>query len=58
MRLLIFLVLSQNALACKCGIISKYQYIIGRTYKCPYRNDIETHKMPKSKEKIELKFPI
>ena len=26
--------------------------------KCPYKNDIETHKKPKSKEKIELKFAI
>ena len=26
--------------------------------KCSYRNDIETHKKPKSKEKIELKFAI
>ena len=26
--------------------------------KCSYRNDIETRKKPKSKEKIELKFEI
>ena len=26
--------------------------------KCSYKNDIETRKIPKSKEKIELKFPI
>ena len=26
--------------------------------KCPYKNDIETHKKPKSKEKTELKFAI
>ena len=26
--------------------------------KCSYRNDIETHKKPKSKEKMELKFAI
>ena len=30
MRLLIFFILSQNGLACKYGVISKYQYIIGR----------------------------
>ena len=30
MRLLIFFVLSQNGLASKYGVISKYQYIIGR----------------------------
>ena len=26
--------------------------------RCSYRNDIETHKKPESKEKIELKFAI
>ena len=26
--------------------------------KCSYRNDIETRKYPKNKEKIELKFAI
>ena len=26
--------------------------------KCSYRNDIETRKKPKSKEKIKLKFAI
>ena len=30
MRLLIFFILSQNGLACKYGVISKCQYIIGR----------------------------
>ena len=29
-----------------------------RTKKCFYRSDIETHKNPKCKDKIELKFAI
>ena len=37
MRLLIFLVFSQYGLACKYGIISQYQYVIG--YRIEFSKD-------------------